>query len=122
MAISLKDSMKAIESQTKNETPVSTVLYTNGGISTYETNESKPVFLAENDNLPYSDKYTRYTEYYDPNFSIIDENKNITLDPSQINLTQEENSQYVPFKMFRRYDNVDQLNMTLLMHCVTPIG
>ena len=122
MAISLKDSMKAIESQTKNETPVSTVLYTNEGISTYETNESKPVFLAENDNLPYSDKYTRYTEYYDPNFSIIDENKNITLDPSQINLTQEENSQYVPFKMFRRYDNVDQLNMTLLMHCVTPIG
>lgn len=122
MAISLKDSMKAIESQTKNETPVSTVSYTNEGISTYETNESKPVFLAENDNLPYSDKYTRYTEYYDPNFSIIDENKNITLDPSQINLTQEENSQYVPFKMFRRYDNVDQLNMTLLMHCVTPIG
>nr|DAR44308.1 MAG TPA: hypothetical protein [Caudoviricetes sp.] len=114
--------MKAIESQTKNETPVSTVLYTDDGISTYETNESKPVFLAENDNLPYSDKYTRYTEYYDPNFSIIDENKNITLDPSQINLTQEENSQYVPFKMFRRYDNVDQLNMTLLMHCVTPIG
>lgn len=122
MAISLKDSIKAIESQTKNETPVSTVLYTDDGISTYETNESKPVFLAENDNLPYSDKYTRYTEYYDPNFSIIDENKNITLDPSQINLTQEENSQYVPFKMFRRYDNVDQLNMTLLMHCVTPIG
>ena len=122
MAISLKDSIKAIESQTKNETPVSTVLYTDEGISAYETNESKPVFLAENDNLPYSDKYTRYTEYYDSNFSIIDENKNITLDQSQINLTQEENSQYVPFKMFRRYDNVDQLNMTLLMHCVTPIG
>ena len=53
MAISLKDSMKAIESRTKNETPVSTVLYTDDGISTYETNESKPVFLAENDNLPY---------------------------------------------------------------------
>lgn len=122
MAISLKDSIKAIESQTKNETPVSTVLYTDEGISAYETNETKPVFLAENDNLPYSDKYTRYTEYYDSNFSIIDENKNITLDQSQINLTQEENSQYVPFKMFRRYDNVDQLNMTLLMHCVTPIG
>ena len=72
--------------------------------------------------LPYSSKYSRYTEYSDPNFSTIDANKNITMDQSQINLTQEENSQYIPFKMFRRYDNIDQLNMTLLMHAVTPGG
>ncbi len=27
--------------------------------------------------LPYSDKYVKYTEYYDPNFSIIDEKTRI---------------------------------------------
>lgn len=118
MATSFKDSMKAIESQT-NETGISVASYTADEIDSYGL---RSVYSAENDGLPYSDKYTRYTEYNDPNFSVIDENKNITLDSSQVNLTQEENSQYVPFKMFRRYDNIDQLNMTLLMHCVTPLG
>ena len=108
MAISFKDSMK------KNEEK-------NIAIVSSDLDESKAVY-ADNDSLPYSSKYVQYTEYADSKFSIIDENKNITMDPSQINLTQEDNSQYVPFKMFRRYDGIDQLNMTLLMHAVTPSG
>ena len=70
--------------------------------------------------LPYDEKYLIYTEYSDEKVSTIDQNKNIKLDPSQVNLTQEENSQYVRFKMFRRYDGIDQLKMKLIMHAVTP--
>ena len=120
MALSFGESLKKVQAETK-----SAVLSAKPVCEAYDTE----VYSAENIvsdqpdlSLPYSDKYVKYTEYYDPNFSIIDENKNITLDSSQINLTQEENSQYIPFKMFRRYDNIDQLNMTLLMHCVTPLG
>ena len=117
MALSFEESMKKI----------------NNSISTMSVNQEdsvKPVITSASEistqentsGLPYSSKYSRYTEYSDPNFSTIDANKNITMDQSQINLTQEENSQYIPFKMFRRYDNIDQLNMTLLMHAVTPGG
>ena len=108
MAISFKDSMR------KNEEK-------NIAVASLDLDESKAVY-EDNASLPYSSKYVQYTEYADSKFSTIDENKNITMDPSQINLTQEDNSQYVPFKMFRRYDGIDQLNMTLLMHAVTPSG
>ena len=115
MAISFKDSLE--KSENKSVSTMSASVRTNNVVV------DNPIAVqAENDNLPYSSKYARYSEYSDPNFSTIDENKNISMDSSQINLTQEENSQYVPFKMFRRYDNVDQLNMTLIMHAVTPSG
>lgn len=115
MALSFGESLKKVQAETK-----SAVI---SAKPVYEAYSAENIVSDQPDlSLPYSDKYVKYTEYYDPNFSIIDENKNITLDSSQINLTQEENSQYVPFKMFRRYDNIDQLKMTLLMHCITPTG
>lgn len=55
-----------------------------------------------------SSKYDYYdNEYYDENVSLVDDNKTITLDKSQINLTQEKNSQYIPFRMSRYYDGFD---------------
>jgi hypothetical protein len=41
--------------------------------------------------------YSYSNIYYDPNYSEIDEDKTIKIDPHQINLTQEGNSQYIPF-------------------------
>ena len=46
-------------------------------------------------------------EYHDDNYSNVDQQKNITLDSSQFNITQEQNSQYIPFKMPRYYDGFD---------------
>lgn len=113
MALSFKDSMKKAQ-----EASV---------VTTYESDIPVNVgtsYMKVRDNLPYSSKYPHdeYAQYEDPNFSIIDKNKNITLDPSQINLTQEINSQYVPFKMFRYYDGVDMLDMSIVMYSVTPLG
>ena len=46
-----------------------------------------------------SNKYVWSDQYTDSKASYVDENKNITVDNSQINLTQEENSQFIPFEM-----------------------
>lgn len=57
-------------------------------------------------------------EYKDDNFSVVDENKNIVLNQNQINITQEQNSQYIPFKMPRRYDGFDLINTTISIYYV----
>lgn len=110
MAMSFKDSLKKAQQENNNISIA----------SLEETSEAIAVYDSGVDELPYSDAYQKYTEYADSKFSTVDEDKNITLDKSQINLTQEENAQYVPFKMPRRYDNIDLLSKTLLIHAVTP--
>lgn len=73
-----------------------------------------------------SDKYLWYSrpngddEYYDDNISLIDENKNVTLNDRQINISQEENSQFIPFEMPRFYDGFDLLeDMEIWIHYLT---
>lgn len=52
-------------------------------------------------------------DYSDEDYSTIDELKNISLDSKQINITQEQNSQYIPFKMPRYYDGFDLVGTKL---------
>ena len=58
----------------------------------------------------------------DNNMSIIDDDKNIRLDGSQFNITQEENSQYIPFEMNRKYDGFDLVNTVISIHYQTKGG
>ena len=67
------------------------------------------------DNFVRSDKYLWYEEYYDDKYSTIDENKNIKINSSQVNLTQESNSQFIPFSMPRYYDGADLMGKSLLV-------
>ena len=62
--------------------------------------------------------YTQYSQYTDDKYSMVDTNKNITMDSSQINITQEKNSQYIPFQMPRFYDGIDlsAREMTISIH------
>lgn len=69
-----------------------------------------------------SEKYLWYEEYADENISTIDEDKNIVVHQKQINVTQESNSQFIPFRMPRRYDNVDLMEKTLLIHFTNSKG
>ena len=48
-----------------------------------------------------------YTNHEDDNFSQIDEYKVVHLDDKQINITQENRGQYIPFETLRYYDNID---------------
>lgn len=82
--------------------------------------------LATNTNEEYTlcddGRYLVYTEYKDDNFSTIDTSKNITVHSSQINITQEENSQYIPFMLSRYWDGIDLMKMFLQLHYVNKNG
>lgn len=73
---------------------------------------------ASEDDFVKSEKYLVYNNYSDDKYSSIDAQKNITVDNSQINITQEQNSQYIPFEMPRYYDGIDLMEMTIQFHYV----
>ena len=51
--------------------------------------------------------------YVDENISYVDDKKNVKVNEFQVNITQETNSQYMPFIMNRYYDGIDLVNMKL---------
>lgn len=61
-------------------------------------------------------RYKFYEKYYDEEFSTIDSLKSISVNESQINITQETNSQYIPFKMPRYWDGIDLMDMFIQVH------
>ena len=63
--------------------------------------------------------YKYFPVYTDDNISVVDVDKNITLNPKQINITQEENSQYIPFEMPRKYDGFDLSETLITIHYTT---
>lgn len=73
-------------------------------------------YAGEMDNWVLSDKYLYYSDYSDDVVSTIDADKNVLVDPHQVNLSQESNSQYIPFEMPRYYDGFDLMNTNLLVH------
>ena len=67
--------------------------------------------------------YVRYSQFSDGDISTISDTKEITLNTKQFNITQEENSQYIPFEMPRRYDGFDlALDALLSIHFDTSTG
>ena len=64
----------------------------------------------------------RWFKYEDSNYSIIDDGKNIALNEKQFNITQEENSQFIPFEMPRYYDGIDLLDTTISIHYTRSDG
>ena len=67
-------------------------------------------------------KYAWFDDYVDDKISYIDESKNITVDSSQVNISQEANSQFIPFEMFRRYDGIDLMEMSISIHYIRSDG
>ena len=66
--------------------------------------------------------YVRYSSFSDDNISIINDEKDINLDGKQFNITQEENSQYIPFEMPRYYDGFDLVDTAISIHYTTKSG
>ena len=82
----------------------------------------EPTPIAENW-IKITDRYQWYDDFDDEHISTIDERKNIKLDENQVNLSQEELSQFIPFEMNRRYDNFDiALNTRIQFHYVSSNG
>lgn len=66
--------------------------------------------------------YEIYSMFTDDSLSTISASKDITLSKEQINLTQEENSQYIPFEMNRRYDGYDLTTAAISIHYTNKNG
>ena len=69
-----------------------------------------------------TDSFTLGKRYEDDNISYVDDKKNVKVNDYQVNLTQEEKSQYIPFEMNRYYDGIDLMNMTLWFYYVNVDG
>lgn len=61
---------------------------------------------------------TWYPEYTDENTFTVTSTKNVITSQDHPNLSQETNSQYIPFVMPRFYDGIDLTNMTIQIHFV----
>lgn len=122
MAISFEDSLRLNVSSIvdfKNKTPSQTQIP-----SVLNKNTIKVAYSEGSDNwAQVSDKgYEFYEDYTDNNYCIIDIDKSVTLTPSQINITQEANSQYIPFMMPRYYDGFDLSSTKLQIYYVNRLG
>ena len=83
-----------------------------------DCDEDVAIFSVEDQNFTRSGNYTWFDTFSDNDFSTVDTNKEITLSPTQVNITQENNSQVIPFEMPRYYDGVDLMSMTIQIHYV----
>nr|WP_270248882.1 DUF6273 domain-containing protein [Coprococcus catus] len=58
----------------------------------------------------------KWFNYTDNNISSVNEDKSISVNPKQVNITQEENSQFIPFEMNRFYDGIDLKDTIISIH------
>lgn len=110
MAISFADSLKIIR---ENE---------ESSISVIDSFDNFAVVYDVRDAWTQDTRYPIYSEYYDNAFSIVDQMKNVKMDDSQINISQEANSQFIPFEMDRFYDGFDLVNTTLSFFFLDAAG
>lgn len=91
-------------------------------IMTLDESYGIAAYSGDGGNWQQHNGYVRYSSFSDDNISIINDTKDINLDARQFNITQEENSQYIPFEMPRYYDGYDLVNTTLSIHYTTKNG
>lgn len=102
MASSFKKSLEAMAvSEQKTDT----------AIAVYSDDISSETFVR-------SSGYTWYDSYYDEDYSTVDSLKNVKVNANQVNITQEENSQVIPFLLNRYYDGVDLTTMNFQIYFV----
>ena len=91
-------------------------------IMTLDENHGIAAYSGDGGSWQQHADYVRYSSFSDENISIINDKKDIALDAKQFNITQEENSQYIPFEMPRYYDGFDLVNTVLSIHYTTKNG
>lgn len=105
MSLSFEDSMKTIQQNSMATMSV-----------------ARTAAVSFDDNFTISDKYKWYANYHDEEYSDVDIQKNVTVNQNQINITQEENSQVIPFQLNRYYDGIDLMDMNFRIYFVNAQG
>lgn len=119
MALSFSDSLKKYTEAIAVESEPAVV---DVPLMTLEENQGFEVYAADDGSWQQHADYVRYFNLSDDNISTINDRKEITLNDKQINITQEENSQYIPFEMSRYYDGYDLVNAVISIHYETKTG
>lgn len=117
MGLSFEDSLKQLErlnSVNVAHDTVDTALVKNAN--------RRSVYLSDMWTAINDKGYIFYPEYSDEDFSSVDESKTVKLNSKQVNITQEENSQYIPFEMPRYYDGYDLVDTVISIHYQTKGG
>ena len=126
MALSFSDSLKkhteSIDNQTKLMAVESEPAVMDVPLMTLEENQGFEVYSGDDGSWQQHADYVRYFNLSDDNISTINDRKEISLNDKQINITQEENSQYIPFEMNRYYDGYDLVNAVISIHYETKTG
>ena len=91
-------------------------------VMTLDETQMVAAYSGDDGNWQQHNDYVRYSAFSDDNISVINDKKDILLDANQFNITQEENSQYIPFEMPRYYDGYDLVNTVLSIHYNTKSG
>ena len=111
---SLSDKLKAASANSENS---------EAGISTMSLDDSIAAYSADDSfERVQNSLYLWIPEYEDTNYSYVDSLKNVSVNDQQINLTQEENSQAIPFELDRYYDGIDLSQMTFQIYYVNAEG
>ena len=99
-----------------------TLLSTQGMVSVESV--AQPVTLEADDEIYTMDstKYAYYPDYSDSDYSLVDTTKTVKVNASQVNITQEENSQVIPFELNRFWDGVDLTTMKFRVYFINAKG
>ena len=129
MSLSFKDSLKSVNKNnvtTMQEVVASTNIdnmdVSTASIMTLEENYGIAAYSGDDGNWQQHPSYVRYANFSDDNISTVDDVKDISLNKKQLNITQEENSQYIPFEMPRYYDGFDLVDTAISIHYQTKNG
>lgn len=132
MSLSFEDSLKQnamnnmATTEIKDETvavmSVDEVNIDSPSIMTLDAMPMMAAYSGDDGNWQVHNEYVRYLTFSDDNISIINNEKDISLNEKQHNITQEENSQYIPFEMPRYYDGFDLVNTVISIHYTTKSG
>lgn len=126
MALSFSDSLKkhteSIDNQTKLMAVESEPAVVDAPLMTLEEDYGFEVYSGDDGSWQQHTDYVRYYNLSDDNISTINDKKDILLNEKQINITQEENSQYIPFEMNRYYDGYDLVSAVISIHYETKTG
>ena len=128
MSLSFEDSLKKnSENNKENNVATADIVDENIGVAmpavaSFEELPMIAAYSGDGGNWQQHPDYVRYSSFSDDNISTINDTKDISLNKKQINITQEENSQYIPFEMPRYYDGFDLVNTVLSVHYNTKNG
>lgn len=131
MSLSFKDSLEknnevkpvvATESATVATFNVEDMNVEPFGVTTLDEDYGVAAYAGDDGNWTQHSGYTYYSSFYDDNLSVVNDKKEISLNDKQINITQEENSQFIPFEMPRYYDGYDLTDASLSIHYETKNG